>query len=70
MSGAVVAVEFVILAVILQLGLVLVHLLRARGAIVVAEDAQKRGVQLRRQVDRRDRALLAQVEELRKREKN
>src|ERR1043165_5853738 len=38
-AGAVVAVEFVGLAVLLQRRLMLVHLLGARRAVVVAEDA-------------------------------
>src|SRR5256885_16732199 len=36
-AGTVVAVELVRLAVLLELGLVLVHLLRARRAVVIAE---------------------------------
>src|SRR5688572_33046805 len=56
-SGAVVAVELIILAVLLQLGLVLVYLLRARRAIVVAEDAEQRAGEVLRHVDRRDGLL-------------
>jgi hypothetical protein len=36
----VIAVELVVLAVLLELGLVLVHLLRARRAILVAEETK------------------------------
>src|SRR5262245_56033678 len=39
-AGAIVAVELEGLAVLLELGLVLVHLLGAWGAILVAEDAE------------------------------
>src|ERR1700752_2582637 len=53
-SGAVVAVELIILAVLLQLGLVLVHLLRTRCAIVVAEQAEQRAGEAVRHVDRCD----------------
>ena len=41
-AGAVVAMEFVGLAMLLQRGFVLVHLLGARRAVVVAEDAEQR----------------------------
>src|SRR5262245_20909896 len=41
-ARAVVAIEFVGLAVLLQRGLVFVHLLRARRAVVVTEDAEQR----------------------------
>src|SRR5262245_50534195 len=44
-AGAVVSVELVAFAVLLELGLVLVHLLWARGAILVAEDAEQRAGQ-------------------------
>src|SRR6186997_100762 len=57
MSGAIVAVELVILAVLLQLGLVLVHLLRARRAVVVAEEAEQRTAEVLRHVDRCDGLL-------------
>src|ERR1700694_6024331 len=53
-AGAVVAMELVSLAVILEFGLVLVHLLRARCAIVVAEQAKQRATQVLRHVDRCD----------------
>src|ERR1700722_1295165 len=54
MPGAVVAVEFAILVVLFQLGLMLVHLLRARRTVVVAEQPQDRATQVFRHVDRRD----------------
>src|SRR5688572_9431789 len=61
MSGAVVAVELIILAVLLELGLVLVHLLRARRAVVVAEDAEQRAGEVLRHVDRRDGSLRVEL---------
>src|SRR3977135_2940271 len=57
MAGAVVAVELVRLAVLLELGLGLVHLLRARRAILVAEQAEQRAAEVLRYVDRRDGRL-------------
>src|SRR5687768_5015369 len=60
-AGAVVAVELIILAVLLELGLVLVHLLRARGAILVAENAEQRAAEVLRHVDRRDGSLRVQL---------
>src|SRR5579864_479794 len=56
-ARAVVAVELVILAVLLEFGLVLVHLLGARRAIVVAEQAEQRAAEVLGHVDRRDRRL-------------
>src|SRR5271165_7103545 len=56
-AGTVVAVELVRLAVLLELGLVLVHLLRARCAILVAEQAEQRAAEVLRHVDRRDGRL-------------
>src|ERR1700704_2650068 len=53
-AGAVVAMELILLAVLLELGLVLVHLLRARCAIVVAEQAEQRAGEVLRHVDRCD----------------
>src|SRR6516162_11152608 len=50
-AGAVVAMEFVILAVLLQLGLVLVHLFGARCAIVIAEQAEQRAGEILGHVD-------------------
>jgi hypothetical protein len=55
-AGAVVAVEFVRLAVLLEFGLMLVHLLGARRAILVAEQAEQRAAEVLRHVDRRDGA--------------
>src|SRR3954470_1329382 len=54
-AGAVVAIELVTLAVLLELRLVLVHLLGRRRAVVVAEDADQRTREILRHVDRRDR---------------
>src|SRR6059058_5164495 len=56
-AGTVVAVELVHLAVLLELGLVLVHVLGARRAIVVAEYAEQRAAEVLRHLDRRDRRL-------------
>src|SRR5215471_14014494 len=56
-AGAVVAVEFATLAVLLELSLVLVHLLGARRAVIVAEDTDERTAEVLGHVDRRDRRL-------------
>src|SRR5262245_39695754 len=56
-TGAVVAVKLVLLAVLLELGLVLVHLLRARRPVVVAEYAEQRTAQILRHLNRRDGRL-------------
>src|SRR5687768_13752264 len=56
-AGAVVAMELVGLAVLLELGLVLVHLFWAGRAVVVAENADQRARKVLRHVDRRDRRL-------------
>src|SRR5712671_775644 len=56
-AGTVVAVELVHLAVLLELGLVLVHLLGARRAVVVAEYAEQRAAEILRHLDRRDGRL-------------
>src|SRR4029453_12741985 len=53
-DGTVVAVERMYLTVLLELGLVLVHLLGARRAVVVAEYAEQRAAQVLRHLDRRD----------------
>src|SRR4051794_38614223 len=56
-TGAVVAMELVRLAVLLELGLVLVHLLGARRAVVIAEYADQRTRKILGHLDRRDRRL-------------
>src|SRR5260370_3736521 len=56
-AGTVVAVELVHLAVLLELALVLIHLLRARRAVVVAEYAEQRAAEVLRHLDRRDGRL-------------
>src|SRR5450631_1131248 len=56
-AGTVVAVELVHLAVLLELGLVLVYLLGARRAVVVAEYAEQRAAEVLRHLDRRDGRL-------------
>src|SRR5215470_2875141 len=56
-AGAVVAMEFVGLAVFLEFGLVLVNLLRARRPVVITEQAEQRTREVLCHVDRRDRRL-------------
>src|SRR4030088_1131006 len=56
-GSTIVAVELVHLAVLLELALVLVHLFRARRAVVVAEYAEQRATEVRRHFDRRDGRL-------------
>src|SRR6516165_6940058 len=56
-TGAVVTVEFVRLAVLLELGFVLVHLLGAWRAILVAKQAEQRTAEVLRHVARRDGRL-------------
>jgi hypothetical protein len=56
-AGAVIAVEFVILAVFLQLLLMLIHLGRGGGLVVIAEEPQQRARQVLREVNGR-RGLL------------
>src|SRR6202048_4516560 len=57
MAGTVIAVELVRLAVLLELGLVLVHLLGTRRAVVVAEEAKQRAAEVLRHLDRCDGRL-------------
>src|SRR6266446_4337204 len=56
-AGTIVAVELVHLAVLLELGLVLIHLLGARRAVVVTEYAEQRAAEVLRHLDRCDRRL-------------
>src|SRR5258708_474566 len=56
-AGAVVAVELVLLAMLLELGLMRVDLLRGGALVLVAEEAQKRTGQVFRVLDRRHRTL-------------
>src|SRR6266403_4369369 len=56
-ASTVVAVEFVHLAMLLEFGLVLVHLLGARRSVVVAEYAEQRAAEILGHLDRRDRRL-------------
>src|SRR5215831_9375818 len=56
-AGPVVAVELVVLAELLELGFVLVHLLGAGRAVVVAEQAEQRALEVLGHVDRRHRRL-------------
>src|SRR5690606_7679658 len=60
-ARAVVAVELVILAVLLELGLMLVHLLRTWRAILIPEKAEQRTGQILREIDRCNRRLGVQV---------
>src|SRR5690348_11171002 len=60
-TGTVVAVELVGFAVLLEFGLVLVHLLGAGGAVVVTENADQRAREILGQVDRRNRRLGTQL---------
>src|SRR6185295_2368774 len=57
MAGTVIAVELIGLAVLRELGLVQVHLLGTRRAVVVAEDADEGARKILRHVDGRDRCL-------------
>src|SRR3970040_2463060 len=57
MSGAVIAVKLVVLAVLLELRLMLVHLLRRRTLVIVAKKAEQRAGEILRVIDRRDRLL-------------
>src|SRR5260221_5217707 len=56
-TRAVEAVELVGLAMLLELGLVLIDLLRRRRLVFVAEEAEERRRQILREIDRRDRQL-------------
>src|SRR5262249_13092418 len=56
-AGTIVTVELVHLAVLLEFGLVLVHLLGARRAVVVAEYAEQRAAEVLRHLDRCDGRL-------------
>src|SRR5436190_5590166 len=56
-ARSVVAMEFVILAVLFQLGFVLIHLLGTRRAVVIAEEAKQRAGEILGHLDRRDRRL-------------
>src|SRR5947209_3738844 len=56
-AGAIVAVELVALALLLQLGLMLVHLLGAWRAVVVAENAEQGAGEVFGELDRRDGRL-------------
>src|ERR1700733_7874424 len=59
-TGAVVRMEFVRLALLLELGLVHIHLLRARGTVIVAEQTEQRTVEVLCHVDRRNRCLVVE----------
>src|SRR5215510_7879256 len=59
-TGTVVTVELVGLAVLLEFSLVLVHLLGARCAVVIAENADERARKITCHIDWRDRRLRIQ----------
>src|SRR5579862_4953312 len=61
MAGAIVAMEFVILGQLLEFGFVLIDLLRARRAIIVAEQSKQRTVEILGHVDWRDRRLVVEL---------
>src|SRR3990167_746743 len=61
MSGAVIAVKLVVLAVLLELRLMLVHLLRRRTLVIVAKKAEQRAGEILRVIDRRDRLLRSEI---------
>src|SRR5205807_7221290 len=56
-AGAVVAIELVLLAALLQLSLNLVDLLDIRIGVVIAEDPEQRAAHLWREFDRRPRVV-------------
>src|SRR5262245_3747084 len=60
-TRAVVAMELVLLAVLLQLGLVLVHLLRGGRLVLVAEEPEERRRQVLGVIDRRHRLVRRQL---------
>src|SRR6516162_11466864 len=59
--GAVVAVKLVLFAVLLELGLVLVHLLRGRRTVLIAEETEQRTGKVLRKLDRSGRLLRRQL---------
>src|SRR5579859_5993120 len=59
-AGAVVAMEFVVLALLLEFGLVLIHLLGTRRPVIVAEQSEQRTVEILCHVDRRNRRLVVE----------
>src|ERR1700722_3058657 len=60
-TGAVVTMEFVRLAVLLELSFVHIHLFRARRPIIIAEEAKQRTVEVLRHVDRRDGRFVVEL---------
>src|ERR1700730_5710884 len=60
-TGTIVAVELIVLAMLLEFGLVLIHLLWARRAVVVAEQAEQRTTEVLRHVDRCDGRLRVEL---------
>ena len=61
MAGAVVAMEFVVLAVLLKFRFVLVDLFRRWGLVVVAEEADHRTGEVFGVIDGRDRLFGSQL---------
>src|SRR5438067_13880964 len=64
-AGAIVAMELVVLAVLLELGLMHVHVGRGRPLVIVAEETQEWRLEIFGQIDRRD-ALLGRQRFLRR----
>src|SRR5258706_8971977 len=60
-TRAVEAVELVGLAMLLELGLVLIDLLRRRRLVLVAEEAEERRREILREIDRRDRQVAREL---------
>src|ERR1700720_3136787 len=60
-AGAVVAMEFVILALLLEFGFVHVHLLGTRRPVIVAEQSEQRAAEILCHVDRRDRRFVVKL---------
>src|SRR5271155_3717857 len=61
MAGAIVAVEFVILAELLQRSLGAVNLVNRRVVVVIAENTEQWAVHLLGEIDRRHRPLVVEV---------
>ena len=61
MTGAIISMEFIILAVLLKFGFVLIYLLRRRVAIVIAEYSQDGAGEISGVIQRRDREIGIQI---------
>ena len=60
-TGAIVAIEFVVLAKAFEHGLGPVHLIGGRVAVVIAENAQQRAIQFPGQIDRRNGPFVVEI---------